>query len=157
MYTAHLATIVDFNQTLRKVVLDYIKDLSEEQLLIVPTGFNNNIAWNLGHIVTTQQLLSYGLGGLTLNIPKHYVPMYSKSTSPAGWLKQPDTKEIKELLLTLLPRFEADCKLDKFANYKEYTTSIGLVLRSIEDQIPMNYGHDMQHIGVIQSLTKLVR
>jgi hypothetical protein len=33
------------------------------QLNIVPDGFNNSIAWNIAHILVTQQLLHYKLSG----------------------------------------------------------------------------------------------
>ena len=45
-------------ETIRKTrsfLLDYIKELNIEQLNKIPAGFNNNIAWNLGHLVAAQQ------------------------------------------------------------------------------------------------------
>lgn len=148
-----------FSNTLlvRNFVLNYISGLSHEQLLKIPSGFNNNIAWNLGHILTTQQLLSYGLSDNELNIPKHYVPMYSKGSSPAVWQKPSDTDEIKNLLILTIGYFESDYLAGKFAKFKEYTTSMGMKLNKIEDVLHMNYGHEMQHIGIIQSITKLVK
>jgi uncharacterized damage-inducible protein DinB len=39
----------------RQRILDEISHLSVEQLNKVPTGFNNNIIWNLGHMIAAQQ------------------------------------------------------------------------------------------------------
>ena len=47
----------------RAIILYYIKELSLDQLHIIPDGFNNNIAWNIAHLVVTQQLLHYKLSG----------------------------------------------------------------------------------------------
>jgi len=39
----------------RIFLLDLIKDLTTEQLNEIPKGFNNNIIWNLGHLIASQQ------------------------------------------------------------------------------------------------------
>ena len=39
----------------------YLKSMSLKELNTIPKGFNNNIIWNIGHIVVTQQLLAYKL------------------------------------------------------------------------------------------------
>ena len=47
-------------------LLDVVKDLSIEQLNHIPDGFNNNIIWNLAHIVATQQNICYKRAGLDI-------------------------------------------------------------------------------------------
>ena len=41
----------------RKFLLKITEDLTIEQLNKIPEGFKNNIAWNLTHLLVTQQLL----------------------------------------------------------------------------------------------------
>ena len=43
----------------RELFLDLVNSLSVDQLNKIPEGFNNNIAWNFGHIVITTQALCY--------------------------------------------------------------------------------------------------
>jgi len=43
----------------RQLIKQALGGLSEEAYLHMPQGFDNNIAWNLGHIIVTQQSLHY--------------------------------------------------------------------------------------------------
>ena len=45
----------------REIVTRLVSGLSIEQLHSIPQGFKNNIAWNVAHLVVTQQLLHYKL------------------------------------------------------------------------------------------------
>ena len=46
----------------RQYLLNDIKDLTVEQLNEVPAGFNNNIIWNVAHMLATQQGICYEIG-----------------------------------------------------------------------------------------------
>ena len=48
----------------RELFLELVNSLSIEQLNKIPEGFNNNIAWNFGHIVVTTQTLCYVRSGV---------------------------------------------------------------------------------------------
>ena len=48
----------------RNNIINAIEGLSLEELNTVPKGFNNNVIWNVGHVVATQQLLCYKFSGL---------------------------------------------------------------------------------------------
>ncbi|MFD1134767.1 DinB family protein [Paenibacillus urinalis] len=42
--------------TYRMELLHLVQDLTEEEAEMIPTGFNNNMRWNLGHIILDQYL-----------------------------------------------------------------------------------------------------
>lgn len=44
---------------LRFAILKTIEQLPTEQLNKVPDGFNNNIIWNVAHLIASQQNLCY--------------------------------------------------------------------------------------------------
>ena len=49
-------------ETIRKTrtfLLEQIKNLSNEEFNRVAEGFNNNIIWNLGHMIAAQQGICY--------------------------------------------------------------------------------------------------
>ena len=134
-----------------------IEGYSEEQLNKIPEGFGNNIAWNLGHMVATQQILCYKIGGAETIIPESFLALYKKDTSPKNWEKPADLKEIKHYFEITSERFSGDYDKKLFSNYKEYKTSAGVVLTCIDDALIYNYGHENLHYGVILNLRKLVK
>ena len=82
----------------RALIAETLTELSEEQLLKVPTGFNNNILWNAGHIVVTQQLLHYRVSGLDPYIPSPIIERYKTDTSPDAWKSSPSIDKISHWL-----------------------------------------------------------
>jgi len=44
--------------------LEYFDNYTLEQLNKIPEGFSNNLIWNIGHIIVTQQVLIYKLSNL---------------------------------------------------------------------------------------------
>jgi len=134
-----------------------IEGYSEEQLNRIPEGYGNNIIWNLGHTIATQQILCYKLGGAALLVPDSFLAMYKKDTSPKEWTKPADLKEIKHYLEITSNAFSGDYDKKIFNKYVEYKTSSGLVLKNIDDALIYNYGHENLHYGVILNLRKLVK
>jgi hypothetical protein len=140
----------------RKNILSLIEKLSDEQLIEIPGKFNNNILWNAGHILNSQQKLCYGLTGNPLYIPESYSPLFSKGTSPKEWQKTPPIADIKKFLSETSQHLKEDYKRGIFKTFKEYTTSFGYDLKSIEDVICFNNVHEGLHLGVMMALRKLV-
>ena len=58
----------DFLLSIRKNLLTYLDNLTPEQLGYIPTGFSNNIFWNIAHCIAVQQFLCYQLSGNKLLI-----------------------------------------------------------------------------------------
>jgi hypothetical protein len=143
-------------QQVRGVVKELIADLSDEQLLTVPAGFRNNILWNAGHLVVSQQILHYKLADIDMHVTRELVNQFRKGTSPADWDAVPDIAQVKELLVELPKRLEEDYYANKFVRYETYTTSLGLTLQGIADAIAYNNYHEGLHVGTITCLKKLV-
>ncbi len=58
----------------------YLEELSLAQLNAIPKGFNNNIIWNIGHSIVTEQILVYKLSGLKPNVSDALIEKYKKAT-----------------------------------------------------------------------------
>ena len=138
----------------RAALSKIIENYSLEQLNTVPKGFNNNLIWNIAHVIVTQQLLMYKLSGLPLQVSDEMVEKYKKGTKTEADVSQEEVDLIKKLLLTTLNQTEKDLKDRIFKNFNEYPTSTGFVLRSIEDALNFNNFHEGIHLGYILALRK---
>lgn len=141
----------------RQLLLNEINNLTKEQLLKIPSGYKNNIAWNFGHIIVTQQVLHYMLSRNEMHIPKEMVSMYRTGTSPENWKDQPDTEELKSLLLSLSDMLLDDYDKGLFKSFRPYKTSNGVELNNLEDAITFNHFHEGTHTGIILGLIKQIK
>lgn len=146
----------EYLQATRNNVLKLIENLDLAQLNKIPEGFNNNLAWNLGHIVATQQLLCYGLSSLPMELENDFISKYRKGSKPEGDINQEDLDFMKNQMIVLADKMEDDYSNGIFKEYKEYTTSFNATLSSVDDAILFNNMHEAMHLGVMIVLKKLV-
>lgn len=151
-----MKTQFDILRKVRELIAKSIKGLTLDQLHIIPEGFKNNIAWNVAHVVVTQQLLHYRLSGKDCLISDELIDANRKGTSPSERFTQEQFDEILKLLDALPNKLEEDFNKGIFTEYKEYPTSTGFVLDSMDSAIAFNNMHESLHLGVIMSLKKLV-
>ena len=144
-----------YRQT-RKNILFFLDELTEDRINEIPRGFKNNIAWNLGHLVVTQQLLFYSNSGNEVKIPKEWVDKYKKGSKPEARVSMEEFEEIKAILVSSIDISESDYVSGLFSSYRSYTTTYGVQLNSIEDVIRFVYAHDGFHWGIIVALKKIV-
>jgi len=147
---------LDVLKATRKNIFKSVEHLSNEQLNIIPDGFNNNLIWNLGHVIVTHQLLCYNLAGEMPHVSNEMISAYRKGTRPDGIVSDAGIKEIKELAFSTLDLFQKDIDNKLFKNYKDYPTSYGITLTTFEDAAIFNNVHEAMHLGNILSIRKLV-
>ena len=140
----------------RKLIQQALSGLAEEAYFNMPLGFDNNIAWNLGHIIVTQQALHYRLSGLPTVTTREDVVMFKTGSSPADWLNQPDISRLLLLLAETGPKLRDDYAAGLFANFQSYTTSTTIALPTIEDALAFNNFHEGLHLGTILALRNFV-
>lgn len=140
----------------RNLILKFLDNYSLEQLNKVPQGFNNNIIWNIAHVVVTQQLLVYKLSGLPMMVSDELVAKYRKDTKPEGDISQAELEQIKSLLFETINKTEADYNANVFKTYNELTTSLGFVFKNIEDALSFNNYHEALHVGIMMSIRKFI-
>ncbi len=138
----------------RELVLKELEGLTMEQIHEIPEGFKNNIAWNVAHLVVTQQLLHYKLSGLNCLCPDDLIDTHKKGTSPTKTFTEEEFDEVKDLLVGLPDTLEEDFNAGIFESYNEYPTSTGFVLTSIQNAIAFNNFHEGIHYGIIRSIKK---
>ncbi len=148
---------ITISRLTRRNFIELIDSLSIEQLNEIPVGLNNNIAWNFGHIIVTQQILCYLLAGLTPKMDQALVAKYRKGARPDELIDLNEINILKSLAYSLLDELENDIKTDIFSNYKPYTTSYGFELTSITDAVDFYSIHESMHYGVALTIKKLIK
>ena len=140
----------------RKTLYHYLKELPPELLNTIPTGFRNNIVWNIGHTIVTQQMLVYRLSGLTAMVSDEMVSRYRKGTAPEENATDQEIDALKKLLFTTVEKTTADYQLGVFQEFKSHTTITKVTLNRVEDAILFNNFHEGLHLGTIMALQKVV-
>lgn len=140
----------------RENMLQLLKPYSLEELNHIPDGFNNNLIWNLGHIIATQQLLIYSLSGLAPKIDADLIARYRKGTRPEGNLAQGGYELFQDLCFSMIDATAKDYEEGKFQEYKPYTTSYGVTLSNIDEAIAFNNVHEGMHLGTMKTMRKLI-
>lgn len=140
----------------RQVYDRFFDNYTTEQLNKVPEGFSNNLIWNIGHIVVSQQMLVYLASGNTPNVSMEMIDRYKRGTRPERDASAEEIAEIRSLLFTLVDKSEEDYNAGLFTKYAERKTDLGFTLTSIEDAIEFNNYHEATHLGMMMSLRKFL-
>ena len=144
-------------QQSRRLFINLMEDLSIEALNKIPEGFNNNIAWNFGHLVVSQQVLCYKLANLPLKIDASYVAKYAKGTKPSSFIDAEELGFLKQQAVILIDELIADIQAGIFDSFDTYTTSFGVVLNEVEDAVKYLTMHEGLHLGYAMALKKIVK
>lgn len=140
----------------RKMFLKLIEDLSIETMNKIPEGFNNNILWNFGHVVITQQVLCYKLSNLPLHVTEAFVTKYGKGSKPETFIDAKELNYLKEIAISSIDQLMVDMDNKIFDNFNLYTTSFGVELTSIDDVVKFICMHEGIHIGYAMALKRVV-
>ena len=138
--------------------LSKIEGLSNAQLNHIPAGFNNNLAWQMGHIVVSQQILCYRLSGNPFVIPNELIDLYKNGSKPERDFSEAEIEQMKGYFSSTIDQLELDLANGIFKNFIPYAISTygGIELKSVTDAIDFVVAHDSLHYGCSLTLMKLV-
>lgn len=149
-------TSFEILRQIRTNILSIVDQFDHEQLNHIPAGLNNNLMWNFGHVIITQQLLCYKLSGLPLKINPDLVDKYRKGSRPDGPISVEEFGILKDYLFTTIVQMEADYKNGVFQTYNTYKTSFGMTLDHIDKAIEFNNMHEGMHLGTMLTIKRLL-
>ncbi len=141
----------------RKNLLTVLQETSPETLLAIPTGFNNNILWNVYHMLVGQQLLIYGLSQTPLRLEADFIHKFKGGTKPSGEQDLAHLDYAKALLLPTVDQLKEDYAQAIFGTFKSLQTRYGPLLQSVEDAIYFNNVHEAMHFGQIRAMERVVQ
>jgi hypothetical protein len=133
-----------------------VSEMSVEQLNTIPHPFRNNIIWNLGHIIASQQILCYHLSKLPFTLDMELINQYKKGTVPPDFVDENSVQFLVKAATETIERMQSDYEKGIFIQFEPYTTAFGAKLETIEDGIKYMSIHDGIHFGYAMALRKLV-
>lgn len=149
--------VFDITRNNRKAVLAMIKELSADQLNFIPPGFNNNILWNAGHMVSIQQLIVYGLSKVPYTAEEAIVMGFKNKTKPDRPYTQQEIDRIFQVFVSTVDQMEEDYHAGKFKEVTPFISkSHNATYDDAEGLITFNLFHEGLHTGVIQKYMQLL-
>ena len=126
---------IDIMRGGRKFLINILEGISIEKLNEVPAGFNNNLAWNMAHIIANQQILCYRNAGEKPVLDDDFIDKYKTGTRPEGFIDEEEFKDLQKKLTASIDQFEKDWEKKKFKNYeaREIKSYPGVKIENIKD------------------------
>nr|WP_294873882.1 DinB family protein [uncultured Pedobacter sp.] len=140
----------------RKNFIELIETSTIEEVNEVPAGFNNNIIWNFGHLISSQQILCYKLANVAPIVADQYILDYQKGTKPEKFIEAEEINILKDLALNTIDKLAEDLNNNVFVSYNTRTTSYGIELRSTIEAVQFFPIHDAYHYGIASSIKKVL-
>src|SRR5690625_6185138 len=146
--------IFRFMDTVRDHTIKKVKEIPENKADIIPRGFNNNIRWNIGHLLFVQDRLVFSLLGKPMGIPKYYKFLFAPGTKPADW--QFPAPSIEDLVK------ELESQKDRIRGYltgrlnekldEPFTSGLGLTFYTVGAALQFTFYHEGIHMEDIKRI-----
>lgn len=150
-----METLNQFNFA-RIYTLGRISQVKEDIWDIRPSGFNNTIRWNVGHVYVNAEIL------ILKEIPSYeivrpeWVPLFVPGTKPSDWDVEPPTSvELVSALKEQTARIKAVLD-ENLSNILIEPMYIGNLheMRTVEALVQFMIWHEGVHAGVIHALNR---
>ncbi|EDM34259.1 hypothetical protein PBAL39_17529 [Pedobacter sp. BAL39] len=140
---------------IRQTILKLVEGLTEEQLNFIPEGFNNNIIWNVGHLIAAQQGICYLRAGQPPLVSMEFIENYKPGSKPSGPISKEKIDYIFAHFISTIEQLELDVTAKKFDNYSAWTSRYGVALNSMDEAIYFLPFHEGSHFGYLLALKRI--
>ncbi|WP_338410219.1 DinB family protein [uncultured Flavobacterium sp.] len=152
-----MQTTFNVNTNVRTQFLKYFENYTLEQLNKIPSGFSNNIIWNIAHCLVIQQMLLNKLSGMALEISDEFSETYKNGSTPSGKTTQNEVNYIKSILFSTTEKIKKNFEMGFYVNYNEFTTkSTGFNIKNAKQALEFNNFHEGIHLGVMLQIKKFI-
>lgn len=148
--------LLNITRKTRENFIRLIETSTIEELNEIPEGFNNNIIWNFGHIIASQQGLCYRLAGVDTVIDKQYILPYTKGSRPEKFIEEAEINTLKDWMRNTIDQLEADLNSNKFVSYHSFLTDYGVEIKSNAEAVQFFVVHDALHYGIATAIKKVI-
>ncbi|MET3729489.1 putative damage-inducible protein DinB [Fictibacillus halophilus] len=137
----------------RSIFLKQVDGIDTSAADIQPDGFNNNIRWHIGHVLTTAEYFMFGFPEHSSNLPKQYVELFNRGTSPADWKGEvPTLKELKQQLEEQLVRIKAI----PAERLNEKLEKPVFNLTTFGELVNFTVFHETNHLGQMHAIKRVI-
>ncbi len=137
----------------RNYLIKNIDSMSESVVDVQPEGFNNNIHWHVGHVLTAAEQLVFGFPKKSTNLPANYMELFATGTKPADWKGDvPSVQELSAQLKEQLKRIK-EIPVESFSERLE-TPFLGQ--ETFGELANFAIFHESLHLGQMQYLKRAV-
>lgn len=145
-------------QFVRENTIRSVANMKEEEILLIPQGFHNNIKWNLGHIYFVLERFAFGLTGEKMNMPESYIKLFGPGSKPTDWDEQvPSFQELITFLQDQPNRIEQVLEHRLTEELKKpFTTSSGMTFSTVEEALSFVLFHEGMHFDAIKTIKRLI-
>ena len=147
-------------KNLRLFLLRQLDDLTPEELNKIPDGYNNNIIWNIGHLISANQSLCYLRSGHPARVDQKYIQPFFTNTKPVEFVDEQEITTMKLIFINSIDVLAEDFENNSFINYtpsENIERLYGMKLKNIEDAFDFLLYHEGFHSGYITSMIRVVR
>ncbi|MFD2762342.1 DinB family protein [Lentibacillus juripiscarius] len=137
----------------RNGLLRELNNADEGEVDVQPEGFNNNIHWHAGHVLTVAEQFLFGFPDNSSHLPQDYKELFGNGSSPANWpANVPSVQELTEQLQQQLERMK-QIPREKF---DEKLAQPFLGAETFGELAAVAVIHETNHAGRINSMKKAV-
>ena len=137
----------------RSFFLKHLGELDSETAEVQPEGFNNNILWHVGHVLTTAEYFMFEYPEKSNHLPLSYIDLFNRGTSPADWKGEvPSLSELTAQLndqmarIKEIPEGRLQEKLEKqFFDFKTFGELVNFTVF-----------HETYHLGQMHAMKKVI-
>lgn len=133
--------------------LKNIEAITAEQASVKLEGFNNNIHWHIGHVLTVTEQFMLGFPKKSNHLPAAYIELFGNGTRPSEWTGDvPSVDVLRGELKAQLGRI----KEVPASMLDEKLKRPFLGLETFGELANMALFHEAYHLGQIHAMRKLV-
>lgn len=137
----------------RRSFFKTIEAIAAEQASVQPEGFNNNIHWNIGHVLTVTEQFMMGFPKKSSHLPANYIELFGNGTRPSEWTGDvPSVDVLRDQMKAQLGRI----KEVPVSMLEEKLKKPFLGLETFGELANMALFHEAYHLGQIHAMKKLV-
>jgi len=141
-------------QHYRSELLQVLDDVTEEKAHIIPTGFRNNIRWNMGHLYLDQYLWIEALTKEKQEELNSFVHWFGFGTSPDDFDENTPSFEALKILLAQQPE---QLKEQYGHRLMEEFSPIEMGTQTIEQVLLRTIFHEGMHIQAVLTIHRILK